>query len=101
MGYKLQISEAADSDITHAIAYYEHIRKGLSIDFELCLEEGYADILRTPLGYQYRYEEVRVKFIRRFPFGIHYLVEGTDIYVLSVFHTSQNPKKWTNRLSSE
>jgi len=60
--------------------------------------KGYADILNLPLGYQIRYRDVRIKFIRRFPYGIHYLVEPGHIIIIAVFHTSKSPSKWFNRL---
>ena len=101
MTYRFQILEAADHDIAEAILQYENVRKGLSVDFELCLEEGYADILNTPLGYQVRYREVRIKFIRRFPYGIHYMVEDDMITVISVFHQSRSPRKWFKRLGEK
>ena len=99
MSYRLRIQDAADLDIAEAIAYYERARVGLSFDFELCLEEGYSDILRAPLGYQIKYRNVRVKFIRRFPYGIHYLMEGEDIFIIAVFHQSRNPRNWFKRLN--
>jgi hypothetical protein len=40
MGYKLNLLDAADLDIADAIEHYELVREGLSMDFELCLEEG-------------------------------------------------------------
>lgn len=98
MTYKFQILDAADRDIRETIGHYERVRKGLSMDFELCLDEGYADILNLPLGYQIRYRDVRIKFIRRFPYGIHYLVEPGHIIIIAVFHTSKSPGKWFNRL---
>ena len=101
MTYRFQILEAADQDIAEAILQYENVRKGLSVDFELCLEEGYADILNTPLGYQVRYRKVRIKFIRRFPYGIHYMVENDMITVISVFHQSRSPRKWFKRLGEK
>ena len=97
MGYKFRILDAADMDIAHAIEHYEGVRNGLSLDFELCLEEGYADILNAPLGYQVRYRDIRIKFIRRFPYGIHYLAQGDEITVISVFHQSKSPRNWLKR----
>ena len=101
MIYKFQILEAADQDIAEAILQYEDFRKGLSEDFELCLEEGYDDILNAPFGYQIRYRDVRIKFIRRFPYGIHYTVEDDLITVISVFHQSRSPRKWFKRLGEQ
>jgi len=99
MDYKFRLLDAADRDIAGAIEHYEDVRNGLSIDFELCIEEGYADILNSPLGYQIRYKDIRIKFIRRFPYGIHYIVEGKEITVISVFHQSKSPRKWFKRRS--
>ena len=101
MGYRLRILDSAVLDIADATEHYELVRKGLSIDFELCLEEGYTDILNLPLGYQIRYRDVRIKFIRRYPYGIHYLVEERQITVIAVFHTSKSPRNWFNRLNEE
>ena len=98
MAYSFRILDAADADIGDAIEHYDGVLPGLSIEFELCLEEGYADIVKTPLGYQIKYRNVRVKFIRRFPYGIHYLVEGNEITVISVFHQSKSPGKWIKRM---
>ncbi|HZJ21169.1 MAG TPA: hypothetical protein VFD35_12560 [Pricia sp.] len=39
MTYKFQILDAADRDIRETIGHYERVRKGLSMDFELCLDE--------------------------------------------------------------
>lgn len=97
MAYNFRLLEAADSDIADAIEHYEGVRNGLSIDFELCIEEGYADILNSPLGYQVRYKDIRIKFIRRFPYGIHYIVEEEQITVISIFHQSKSPRKWIKR----
>ena len=97
MTYNLILLDAADADIADAIEHYELVSAGLSIDFELCLEEGYADILKSPTGYQTRYSSVRIKFIRRFPYGIHYIIEGNLIIVLAVFHQARNPLKYTER----
>jgi hypothetical protein len=45
-----------------------------------------------------RYKNLRIHFIKRFPYGIHYLFDGNDIKVFGVFHTSRDPKNWSKRL---
>lgn len=95
--YTLVISRAALNDILDAQSWYEKQRKGLSLDFELCLEGGYEDVLSNPVGFQIKYKTIRVKYISRFPYGIHYLIERDTIFVLGVFHTGKNPKKWIER----
>ena len=66
---------------------------GLSHDFELCLEAGISEIMRTPLAFQQRYKNVKILFINRFPYGIHYILKSDEIIVIGIFHTSRSPKK--------
>lgn len=98
MKYSILISQAAYEDIKAASEWYENQRVGLSHDFELCLEGGYEDIKSNPSAYQARFKNVRVKYIKRFPYGIHYFIDENIIYVLAVLHTSKNPKTWTRRI---
>ena len=98
MEFSFLISEAAFNDIREAGKWYEKHRLGLSLDFELCLEGGFDDIRNNPIAVQVKYQNVRVKYIRRFPFGIHYIIDKDTIYILAIFHTSKNPKKWVKRL---
>lgn len=44
------------------------------------------------------YTVVRMALVRRFPYVILYRVEATRIVVVSVFHTSRDPKIWRRRL---
>ncbi|MDR3693708.1 type II toxin-antitoxin system RelE/ParE family toxin [Mucilaginibacter sp.] len=96
--YQLLISDESRLDIFDAVSWYESRRAGLGKDFELCLEAGLNQIRRDPLLFQKRYRNLRIHFIDRFPYGIHYLIEGETIKVMGVFHTSRNPGRWTIRL---
>jgi hypothetical protein len=97
INYDLVISRAALNDIE----WYEDQRQGLSIDFKLCIEEGYEDITNNPLGFQLKYKDVRIKYISRFPYGINYIIRNNMIYILCVFHTSKNPKNWSERTKKD
>ena len=90
-------SSAAFEDIKEAKEWYEEQRRGLSDDFELCLGGGYDALLGHPEAFQVKYKTVRVYYISRFPYGIHYTIEGNFIYILGVFHSSENPLKWEKR----
>jgi plasmid stabilization system protein ParE len=71
---------------------------GLSYDFELCLEAGIDAILRNPEAFQKKYKDIKIRFISRFPYGIHYRYKENQIIVIAVFHTSRSPKNWSKRL---
>ncbi|TDX09009.1 type II toxin-antitoxin system RelE/ParE family toxin [Flavobacterium sp. S87F.05.LMB.W.Kidney.N] len=97
--YKIRFVKEALFDIEDAVLWYEKQRIGLSYDFELCLEAGIDSVLRNPDLFQKKYKKIRIHFISRFPYGIHYLVEKDEIVVIGVFHTSRSPKNWSKRLS--
>ena len=100
MGQLYFINEAV-LDVEEIIIWYEKQRVGLSYDFELCLEAGINEISRLPSSFQKRYKIVKIKFISRFPYGIHYIVKEKQIVIIGVFHTSQSPKNWEYRLNNQ
>jgi len=91
---RLILSEDARLDAINAALWYESQRIGLGLDFELCLEAGLNQTQRYPFQYQQRYKNIRIHFIERFPYGIHYLVENETVYVIGIFHTHKNPNNW-------
>ncbi len=96
--YKLRFVKEALFDIEEIVLWYEEQRIGLSYDFELCLEAGIDTISRNPNAFQKKYKNVKIIFISRFPYGIHYRFEKDEIIILGVFHTSRSPKNWSKRL---
>lgn len=98
--YQLLISDESRLDIFDAYSWYESRLLGLGKAFELCLDAGLNSIQRNPQIFQKRYKHLRICFIDRFPYGIHYLIDEDTIKVLGVFHTSRNPKNWLSRLKS-
>ncbi|WP_291152554.1 type II toxin-antitoxin system RelE/ParE family toxin [Flavobacterium sp. UBA7680] len=97
--YRLHFVKEALFDIEDIVLWYEEQRIGLSYDFELCLEAGIDSILRNPDLFQKKYKNIRMHFISRFPYGIHYRVEKNQIIVIGIFHTSRSPKNWSKRLA--
>ena len=96
----IQFTKEAVFDIEEIVFWYEDQREGLSYDFELCLEAGINEIQRTPPAFQKRYKEVKIRFINRFPYGIHYIVNDEIITIIAVFHTSRSPSNWVKRNKS-
>lgn len=97
MMYFLMISSPAKNDFLEAVVWYEAKRVGLSIDFELCIEAGLFQIVSNPFLFQERYKNIRINFIDRFPYGIHYRIIENKIEVLGFFHTSRSPTNWLER----
>lgn len=95
--FTLKFTKEALFDIEEILFWYENKRLGLSYDFELCLEIGLAEIARNPQLFQIRYKTIKIRFIKRFPYGIHYILNKNEIIILGVFHTSRSPKSWKDR----
>ena len=50
--YNISFTKEALFDIEHVVLWYEEQRIGLSYDFELCLDAGFAEISRNLDNFQ-------------------------------------------------
>lgn len=86
-------------DLQDAYFWYEEQRIGLGDD----LEQEFYDLIATtrsnPLLLQIRYSQIRIAWLNRFPYGIHFYVSDKCIFVSAFIHTSRNPKVWLERLN--
>jgi len=94
MRLKISISEAAKSELREAFLYYEDQLENLGDKFQEEILSGFESIESNPNKFQIRYEAVRVCFLKKFPFAIHYIFSKNAILIIGFFHTSQNPDKW-------
>ncbi len=95
MSYTIVISERAKKEMLDACAWYNERLHGLGDKFEHIIFEKLYTIANNPHLIRKRtptYHEVSIK---TFPYLIIYRVEeGTkEVYIASIFHTSQSPKK--------
>ena len=97
MDHSLLLRPEAQADLHEAYHWYEQQREGLGSDFLLCVEEALEKIRRTPELYPVVHKELRRMLIRRFPYGLFYLVEEEMIVVVAVFHARRDPKQWQPR----
>lgn len=93
--YFLSISEAAELDIREAFLWYEDQKDNLGLTFEKHISKTIQTIQKNPLKIQIRYNQTRVAFLKKFPYGLHFNVFDNEIIIVAVFHTSQSPQKWS------
>jgi len=96
--YILKLKAEVYNDIKIAYDWYESQRIGLGEDFLLTLEESYSKIIRTPKMYQLIYRTVRRKLLRRFPYGLFFVLRGDAVIVIAVMHTKRKPSDWNERV---
>ena len=95
--YRLVFRPEVYDDVKTAYDWYETQRVGLGEDFLLMLEASYATITRTPKAYQKIHLSVRRKLVRRFPYGIFFVIKKEVVIVLALLHTKREPQKWEER----
>jgi len=97
--YKPFILPLAAQDIKDAAKWYNKKQKGLGKKFTQQVRQKVVFIRKNPLAAPIRYDQIRTAVVDIFPFMIHYQVDEIKqlIIISAVFHTSQNPKSWTDR----
>lgn len=95
--YSLFISEAAELDIREAFLWYEDQKDNLGLTFEKHISKTIQNIQKNSIKIQIRYNQTRVAFLKKFPYGVHFNLIDNEIIIIAVFHTAQNPKKWKSR----
>jgi plasmid stabilization system protein ParE len=89
----------AEQDIGDAYDWYEGRSPSLGEEVLRAVEACVAAIARTPKAHQVIYKTYRRGVVRRFPYVVFYEEDGNTVTVYCVFHASQNPDKWRERLS--
>lgn len=87
----------ADEDLYDAARWYEEQRQGLGGEFLDEVERTFGILDENPQLCPRVHAGIHRAVIRRFPFGIFYLVESEGIVIVAVMHASRNPKQWMDR----
>ncbi|MBA3985565.1 MAG: type II toxin-antitoxin system RelE/ParE family toxin [Flavobacteriales bacterium] len=73
----------------------------LSLRFTKYFKEIIKSIEENPLKYQIRYDNYRVRLLRKFPYLIHFSIESDLILIKAVFHTSRDHSNWKLRNTNQ
>ena len=98
MDYKLIIRPEAKAELLDTFQWYQEQRQGLGYDFKLCVDEVISKIKKNLLIYKKLFRNVRRSVIKRFPFGLFFIVEDNTIIVLAVLHARRDPRRWKVRI---
>ena len=88
-------------DVAEAYDWYESPEPGLGEDFLRCVEACVLMLQRHPLMGPVAVDTFRHALIRRFPYELFYEPTDDGIVIYSVFHCSQDPEKWRQRLARD
>ena len=97
MTYNVRIRPDAERDIEDAAQWYELQRQGLGHEFMDSVEQTLNRISENPSLYPVVYRSSRRALTSRFPFGVHYVVNGGTVVVMAVMHARRHPHRWKSR----
>ena len=89
---------AAEIELREAYHWYETRAPGLGTEFMRCVDACLQIIRCQPEIYPVTHRQARQGVLRRFPYSVLYLVSSERIVVISVFHSSRDPKIWKRHL---
>ena len=98
MDYGLIIRPEAKAELLDTFQWYQKQRQGLGFDFKLCVDEILSKIQKNPFVHKKVFQNVRRSAIKRFPFGVFYIVENNTIIILAVLHARRDPMNWKSRI---
>lgn len=97
MTYRLVVRRQAKADIRDAARWYERQRGGLGRAFVQQIDALLDRIRLNPMQHQIVHREVRRALPRRFPYGVFYRIDGSEVLVFAVVDLHRDPSIWRDR----
>ena len=97
MACKVVSTSPTQHDISQAVEWYISISKPLAKSFLTELRNCQTYIQKHPKKIEIKYQNVRVAYLKTFPYEIHFQLNENEILILPVYHTLENPNKWDKR----
>jgi hypothetical protein len=97
MRFSLRFQPEFASDLDAGRRWYEERSPGLGAVFAMECSKGLARIQRNPDWVAADADGVRSVRLSRFPYIIHFLLEGDLIVVLAVMFGGRDPSAWRGR----
>jgi len=88
----IQVFWRADAleDFDEAFHWYEEQRPGLGLEFARDLDSHIERLPSFPRAFPVVFEGLRRAILKRFPFGLYYLLEDERIVVFGVLHLKRD-----------
>jgi plasmid stabilization system protein ParE len=96
---KSRFHEAADADLTGAIAYYDTASAGLGDRLLAEVRAAIAYLEQFPMSAPILDDDIRGKVLVRFPHTLLYVIDDAQVLILAVAHQSQDVAAWLATVS--
>ncbi len=88
----------AETEFFNIIDSYEQCEEGLGYDFSIEIYSAIQNIINYPEAWPVLEDNIRRFLVNRFPYGILYSIEQTNIFILAIMNLHRNPHYWKHRL---
>ncbi len=97
--FQLVLSTQAVQELQHIAEWYEEKAPYLGNRFLEAVNGGLKKIAERPTAFaHHKTAKIRRYLLPHFPYKIFYLIEGADIRVLAIIHTSRSKQYIRKRL---
>lgn len=98
---RLIVRRDAEADIAAGHGWYEEQREGLGAEFVEEISATIDAIEEEPLRFPKTFRDLRRALVRRFPYGVFFMVGPQTIVVVAVMHLARNPRRIHRRAGSD
>lgn len=97
MTLPVSLRDEAQAELEESHDFYEGRQPGLGVRFAAEVWDRLDVVAADPKRFAVVHRKVREADVPGWPFCLYYTVEPTRIRVVSVFHTSRDPRIWQRR----
>ena len=96
--FSIKYAPEALQEIKQIVEYYNRLSAGLGNRFNQQLLAAIKALKNNPHYNSFRYDEVRLAVVDKFPYAAHYTVDGMLVKIQAVLAFKQNPdNNWITR----
>lgn len=90
--FKIVLYDDAIIDFNKALEYYRNISPAVAKKFYRAVNTTFNDLNKNPF-YQLRYDNFRLKPVKKFPFLLHFIVDEhtNTVFIYGIRNSHQNP----------
>jgi plasmid stabilization system protein ParE len=90
--FKIVLYDDAVTDFSKALDYYKKISPSVAKKFHSSVNTTFNELKKNPF-YQIRYDNFRLKLIKKFPYLLHFIVDEKNkiVFVYGIRSSHQNP----------
>ncbi len=98
MSYKkLILKSTAAIEIEETVAYYAGINKSLAKKLEKEIRNCFLKISKNPESFQFRYQTIRIIWFTKFPYGIYYIFDSDEVYIIAFWSSNEDIETKINK----